>query len=85
MDRITDKGPNAAIVNKCQFYNLLSRVKSRDKVKLLNFDPSPIRCNEHALVEIKRMKDKSSDCLFDWQHPQSLRYGNKICLFNIRS
>ena len=85
LDRTTDKGPNAAVVNKGQFYTLLSRVKSRDKVKLLNFDLFHIRCNEHALAEMERMKDKSNICLIGWQHLLIILYGNKIGLFNIIS
>ena len=85
LDLTTDKGPNAAVVNKGQFYTLLSPVKNRDKVKLPNFDLSHIHSNEHAIAEMKRMKGKSNNCLFDWKHLLSILYGNKICLFNIRS
>ena len=76
---------NRADVNKGQFYTLLSCVKSCDKVKLLNFDLSDILCNEHALAEMEQMKDKSNNSVLDWQHPLSILYGSKICLFNIRS
>ena len=82
LDCAIDKGPNAAVVNKSQFQTLLSRVKSCDKVKLLNFDLSHIRCNEHALAEMEQVKHKSNNCLFDWQYPLSILYGNKIYLFN---
>ena len=64
-DRTTHKGPNVAVVNKGQFFILPSRIKSRDKVKLLNLDLSHIRCSEHAFAEMERMKDKSNNCLFD--------------------
>lgn len=85
LDLTTDKGPNAAVVNKGQFYTLLSPVKNRDKVKLANFDLSHIHSNEHAIAEMKRIKGKYNNCLFDWQHLLSILYGSKICLFNIRS
>lgn len=49
------------------------------------FNNSHICCDEHAHAEMERTKDKSSNSLFDWQHPLSVLYGNKICLFNIRA
>ena len=49
-----------------QFYTLLSRAKSRDKVLLLNFEPENIEVNESALEEMVRMRSES---LFTWQHP----------------
>ena len=47
-----------------QFYALLSRAKSRDKVLLLNFDPEDIKLNESILEEMFRMREES---LFSWQ------------------
>ena len=39
----TDKGPNAASVNRGQVYTLPSRATSRGKVKLINFKPKHIK------------------------------------------
>ena len=63
-------------------YTLLSRAKSRDKVKLLNFKPDHIKVNEAALEEINRMRLESK---FSWQHPLIQMSDSKMCLFNIRS
>ena len=41
----TDKGPNAAPVNRGQVYALLSLATSRGKIKLINFEPKHIKCN----------------------------------------
>ena len=38
LDGTTEKGPNCASVRPGQLYTLLSRAKTRDKVKLLKFD-----------------------------------------------
>ena len=65
LDCTTDKGPCPAVINKGQFYTLLLRIKSLDKVRLLNFGLSHLCCNEHALAEMERMKNKSNNYLFD--------------------
>ena len=44
-------------ISQCQFYTLLSRAKSRDKVLLLNFEPEDMKANESALEEMVRMKN----------------------------
>jgi ATP-dependent DNA helicase PIF1 len=53
-------------VSQGQFYTLLSRAKSRDKVLLLNFEPEHIKVNRPALEEMERMREES---LFLWKHP----------------
>ena len=53
-------------ISQGQFYTLLSRAKSRDKVLLLNSEPEGIKVNEFALEEMIQMKSES---LFSWQHP----------------
>ena len=53
-------------ISQGQFYTLLFRTKSRDKVLLLNFEPEDIKVNESALDEMVRMRNES---LFSWQHP----------------
>ena len=86
LDRATDKGPNVARIKPGQLYTLLSRAKSRDKIKLLNFDENHVKmnrfCNEKARQEMERMR---SERVFTWNHPLMEMSGNKICLFNIRS
>ena len=69
-------------ISQGQFYTLLSRTKSRDKVLLLNFEPEDIKVNESALDEMVRMRNES---LFSWQHPLIELNGISMCLFNIRS
>ena len=69
-------------ISQGQFYTLLSRAKSRDKVLLLNFEPENIKVNESALDEMVRMRNES---LFSWQHPIIELNGISMCLFNIRS
>ena len=69
-------------ISQGQFYTLLSRAKSHDKVLLLNFEPEDIKVNESALDEMVRMRNES---LFSWQHPIIELNGISMCLFNIRS
>ena len=52
-------------ISQGQFYTLLSRAKSRDKVPLLNIDPEDINVNEPALDEMFQMRN---ELLFSWQH-----------------
>ena len=42
-----------------QFYTLLSRAKTLDKVLLLNFEPEDIKVNNSALDEMVRMRNES--------------------------
>ena len=51
--RTINLGPNAAVVDKCQFYMFLSCVPIRDSVKLLIFDLCLIRCNEQSLAQME--------------------------------
>ena len=69
-------------VSQGQFYTLLSRAKSRDKVLLLNFEPERIKVNKPALEEMDRMREES---VFSWEHPLMKMSCSKFCLFNIRS
>ena len=56
-----------------QFYTLLCRGKSRDKVLLLNFEAEDIKVNESALDEIIRIRKES---IFSWQNPLIELNGN---------
>ena len=69
-------------ISQGQFYTLLSRAKSRDKVSLLNIDPEDINVNESALDEMFRMRN---ELLFSWQHLLTELNGIFMCLFNVRS
>ena len=69
-------------ISQGQFYTLLSRAKSRDKVLLLNFDPEQIKVNESALEEMVRMRQES---VFSWGLPLKSFNGTSVCLLNIRS
>ena len=53
-------------ISQGQFYTLISRAESCDKVLLLNFDPEKIKVNKSALEEMVRMRQES---VFSWQHP----------------
>ena len=53
-------------ISQGQFYTLLSRAKSHDKVLLLKLEPEDIKVNESALDEMVQMRNES---LFSWQHP----------------
>ena len=64
-----------------QFYLLLSLVKSRDKVLLLNVDPQDIKLSESALEEMVQM---SEELLFTWQHPLIELNGVNMCQFKVR-
>ena len=80
MDR-TSKNPKYPVtVNPGMFYTLLSRATSSDKVKILNFDESVIKCNEKAKEEMTRMKNES---VLSCNHPLRELNGEKICLHNI--
>ena len=46
-------------ISQGQFYALHSRVKCRDKLLLLNFDPEDIKGNESTLQEMVRMREES--------------------------
>ena len=63
LDGTTDKGPNVCRIKPGQLYTLLSRAKSRDKIKLLNFDENHVLkkkfCNEKAREEMERMRSES--------------------------
>ena len=69
-------------ISQGQFYTLLSRAKSRDKVLLLNFDPEQIKVNESALEGMVRMRQES---VFSWGLPLKSFNGTSVCLLNIRS
>ena len=69
-------------ISQGQFYTLLSRAKSHDKVLLLKLEPEDIKVNESALDEMVQMRNES---LFSWQHPIIELNGISICLFSIRS
>ena len=69
-------------ISQGQFYTLIVRAKSRDKVLLLDFESEDIKVNESALVDIVRMRNES---LFSWQHAIIELNGISMCLFNIRS
>ena len=78
LDRSTGKGRVCPIVQGV-FYALLSRAKSRDKVKLLNFTPDMMKVNQAVIIEMRR------HCVFSWNHPLVNMSGNSIILFNIVS
>ena len=69
-------------IGQGMLYTLLSRAKSRNKLKLLNFKESQIRVNKYAVAEMERLRN---ECVLSWNHPLKKLSGTKICLFNIVS
>ena len=64
-------------------YTILSRAKSRDQLKVLNFFEKQIKVNNDAVVEMERMKEK---CALDCTHPLvQICNSMNTCLFNITS
>ena len=82
MDRTTKTGKGKTPVNSGQFYTLLSRAKTRNKVKLKNFDETVIKVSRIVKKEMARMR---KDRVFSWTHPLSQMTGTNVCLFNIVS
>jgi ATP-dependent DNA helicase PIF1 len=82
MDRTTKTGRGKTPVNSGQFYTLLSRARTRDKVKLKNFDKSVIKVSDLVKAEMARMR---KDCVFSWKHPLLQMTGTNVCLLNIVS
>ena len=70
-------------IAQSQIYTLLSRAKSRDKVKILYFKPSYIKSNEEVLKEMSRIRAKA---MFSLKHPAEMLWSIlKLSLLNIRS
>ena len=82
MDRTTKTGSRSTPIYPGQFYTLLSRARSRDTVRILNFNKDNIIVSEIVKAEMKRMR---RDCVFSWKHPLLEIEGTKICLLNIVS
>ena len=62
-------------------YTLLSRVRTRDTIRIQNFHKDLIVHNEEAIVEMQRLR---KDSHFEFEHPLQNVIGRKICLNNIR-
>ena len=60
-------------------YTMLSRAKSRDRLKVLNFFENQIKVNNDAVVERERMKEK---CVLDCSHPL-VQMGNMFIQHNV--
>jgi len=83
LDQTSKSGKGKAPINPGMVYTLLSRAKSRTRLKLLNFKgEEQIKINNAALAEMLRMRNES---LLLCEHPINKLNGKKICLFNIRS
>jgi exonuclease III len=82
MNRATRSGKGCTPMFNGMFYTLLSRSKSSDKVKILNFDLDCIKVSEVVKIEMERLRN---ECILSWKHPLlSIGNGN-ICLLNIVS
>lgn len=60
-----DFKPNTIAISQGAMYTILSRTKSRDKVKLVNFEWQYIKLNTAALQETLRMREEA---LSSWHH-----------------
>lgn len=56
-------------IAQSQIYTLLSRAKSRDKVRILYFKPSYIKSNEEVLKEMSRIRARA---MFSLKHPAEM-------------
>ena len=61
-------------------YTLLSRAKSRQAIKLVDFNPNDIKVNKTALQEMERMTTESP---FTWQYTLRLKYPNSSALGHV--
>ena len=64
-----DTGPTKKKDAPCgpgMFYTMLSRGKSRDRIKLRNFKEEHIVVNDKALIEMERMRTES---VLEYNHP----------------
>ena len=82
MDRTTKTGSRTTPIYPGQFYTLLSRARSRDSVRILNFDEANIVVSELVKAEMERLR---RDSVFTWKHPITQNKRRKICLLNIVS
>ena len=83
MDHTIRSGKGTCPIISGMFYTLLSRAKTSDKVKILNFNIDCIKVSEIVKKEMERLR---SDRILSWKHPL-LSMGNveSICLLNIVS
>ena len=81
LDTTTQGGKRPCPISKGLVYTLISRARSRDKIRILNFHPDKIKHNDKALEEMERMR---KDSPFEFLHPLEKLQGNTICLNNIR-
>ena len=61
MDRTTKTGTRATPIYPGQFYTLLSRARSRNTVRILNFDENNIVVSDLVKAEMERLR---RDCVF---------------------
>ena len=83
MDRTKRSGKGTCPITSGMFYTLLSRAKTSDKVKILNFNIDCIKVSEIVKQEMERLRN---DRILSWKHPL-LTMGNVniICFLNIVS
>ena len=74
--------PRACYIYPGQFYTLLSRARSSNTVRILNFDKTNIVVSDLVKAEMERLR---RDCVFSWKHPILQNERIKICLLNIVS
>ena len=82
MDRTTKTGSRTTPIYPGQFYTLLSRARSRESVRIFNFDESNIVVSELVKAEMERLR---RDFVFSWKHPITQNESIKVCLLNIVS
>ena len=83
MNRTTRSGKGTVPMFNGMFYTLLSRSKTSDKVKILNFNVDCIKVSEVVKEEMARLRHNRN---LSWKHPLFIMGNvNSICLLNIVS
>ena len=83
MDRTTRSGKGRTPMFNGMFYTLLSRAKTSNGVKILNFDRDCIKVSDIVIAEMERLRKNR---VLSWKHPlMSIGNVNSVCVLNIVS
>ena len=80
MDRTTKTGSRTTPIYPGQLYTLLSHARSRDSVRIFDFDEANIVFSDLVKAEMERLR---GDSVFTWKHPITQNERRKICLLDI--
>ena len=82
MDRTTKTGSRSIRIYPGQFFTLLSRARSGNAVRILNFDETNTVFSDLIKAKMERLR---RDSVFTWRHPILQNERMKMCLLNIVS